>query len=93
MQGTQPDRPPPKVWVARNECDGVLADFARCVTAVAGQRFLMSRDYNPATAALDSASSAQPPALYKRLERACPRSVQTPMLGLTITRRRALWSE
>jgi hypothetical protein len=35
MQGTRPDRPPPKVWVARNECDGVLADFARCVTAVA----------------------------------------------------------
>ena len=47
-----------------------------------------ARDPNPA-----ASTTAQPPALSKSLdmhEDACPRSVQTPMLGLTITRRRDL---
>ena len=93
----RPDRPPPKCGLPAMAGDDVIADFAltlqfgRFDTAVAGQRIQQPAracDPNPA-----ASTSAQPPALSKSLdmlEDACPRSVQTPMLGLTITRRRDL---
>ena len=82
-----------KVWVARNGgrwCDRRLRSFD---TAVAGQQrnqqSVMARDLDPA-----ASTTAQPPALSKSLDihyyHARPRSVQTPMLGLTIYRRRDL---